>query len=694
MQSQEPSFIVKLLSKYDYPTKFIFISLLFAFSILVSNYFLFRSQYEKIEFARTELNGTKYQANLRRMLESVIKYQLLILQANREDPTSRSDLSLLQEQISMDFTNIKMLDSQMQNKFNTSAANFQEWNKSHLRPGEIEAKWNEILKNMNNGKSSEQTASRESILKDILSLFQYINDFSNLYFDPFMSSTYLADLNFIIIPNAQALIAQVTIQLASLSLENSFVLASDTRYKIAAKLALLEHYRELMREGVEKVILASKKLDHNVDVEYKIIEPLNQYLIELDAFLNFIKKNYLLTEKITERQYDVQTLSSKAIGAGFALWDISDEILVQILENRIMEYWKELLSVLLLSILCAVIGFSFGFIVMKAISVPLLRLLTAAKQLAGGDLSIRIPIAVEDEVGQVGMAFNQMVEALHELIGKLQWTGIQLTTSSTEISAAAKEQEATVVEQEATTKQIAVTAKEISATAKDFAKTMNTVSATAEQTSALASMVKSGLVKMEGAMRQMVEASTSIASKLAILNEKAGNITTVITTITKVADQTNLLSLNAAIEAEKAGEHGRSFAVIAREIRRLADQTANATFDIEKMVNEIVSAVSAGVMGVDKFNEEIHSGVNQVSVISDQLGKIIEQVQEVTESFESVNQGMQGQWVGAEQIYEAIMQLTSAAQQTTTSIRQFHNGIDQLNNAAQEMQTAVSKIKR
>ena len=135
----------------------------------------------------------------------------------------------------------------------------------------------------------------------------------------------------------------------------------------------------------------------------------------------------------------------------------------------------------------------------------------------------------------------------------------------------------------------------------------------------LAGSGQAGLARMEETMRQVMEAAGSINAKLAVLNEKAGNINQVVTTITKVADQTNLLSLNAAIEAEKAGEYGRGFAVVATEIRRLADQTAVATYDIEQMVKEMQSAVSAGVMGMDKFSEEVRRGMQEVQQVGGQL---------------------------------------------------------------------------
>ena len=194
-------------------------------------------------------------------------------------------------------------------------------------------------------------------------------------------------------------------------------------------------------------------------------------------------------------------------------------------------------------------------------------------------------------------------------------------------------------------------------------------------------------------MRQIMEASGSVTGKLAVLSEKTANINSVVTTITKVADQTNLLSLNAAIEAEKAGEYGLGFAVVAMEIRRLADQTAVATYDIEKMVKEMQSAVATGVMGMDKFSEEVRRGVEEIRHVSTHLAQIIHQVQTLTPRFQMVNEGMHAQASGAEQISETLHQLSEAAQQTAESLRQSNSAIEQLNGAARSLQASVARFQ-
>lgn len=320
----------------------------------------------------------------------------------------------------------------------------------------------------------------------------------------------------------------------------------------------------------------------------------------------------------------------------------------------------------------------------------ILESVTAA---ANGDLTGKLEIYSDDAIGQLARGVQSMIDSLNVLVAQVQRSGIQVTSSATQIAATAKEQEATVAEQAATVNQIVATTTEISATAKELVSTMDEVSTVAEGTAGAAANGQAGLQKMESTMHQVVEASTSIAAKLEVLNEKASNINTVVTTITKVADQTNLLSLNAAIEAEKAGEYGLGFSVVATEIRRLADQTAVATWDIEQMVKEMQAAVTAGVMSVERFSEEVRRSVDEVSTVSSGLAEIIDQVQALTPRFESVHEGMQFQSQGADQIKQAIEQLSESAQQTVESLRQSHASIDHLNEAAHMLQTGVSKFK-
>jgi methyl-accepting chemotaxis protein WspA len=212
-------------------------------------------------------------------------------------------------------------------------------------------------------------------------------------------------------------------------------------------------------------------------------------------------------------------------------------------------------------------------------------------------------------------------------------------------------------------------------------------------------------------MRQPVEPAGSISSELAVIREKADNITQVVTTITKVADQTNLLTINAAIEAEKAGEHGRGFRVVAREARRLADQTAVATLDIESRVQPagcrhclagrermpgpsfttarsendtmrtrtttvaalrtylVQGAVSAGVMQMDKFGDEVRSGVGRVAEVNGQAVQIIAGVAALSERFGSVNEGMNNQAAGARHTNEAMGSLAANVRQRAAAGR-------------------------
>jgi methyl-accepting chemotaxis protein WspA len=328
-----------------------------------------------------------------------------------------------------------------------------------------------------------------------------------------------------------------------------------------------------------------------------------------------------------------------------------------------------------------------------AVTRPLTHLTETLDRMRRGDFTQRLPLDGFDEFNELSRGLNRLADDLSALVGQVQRSGIQVNTTATQISSTAREQQSTAHEIAATTAEIGATSKEISATSNELVKTIDEVTHVADGTAQLANSGQASIGRMESTMRQIMEASGAITAKLAVLSEKTANINSVVTTITKVADQTNLLSLNAAIEAEKAGEYGLGFAVVAMEIRRLADQTAVATYDIEKTVKEMQSAVAAGVMGMDKFSDEVRRGVEEIRQVSTQFGQIIQQVQTLTPRFQSVNKGMHAQAAGAQQISETLAQLSEAVRQTADSLRQSNLAIEQLNEAARGLQAGVSRFK-
>jgi methyl-accepting chemotaxis protein WspA len=384
-------------------------------------------------------------------------------------------------------------------------------------------------------------------------------------------------------------------------------------------------------------------------------------------------------------EYDkIRALLSELVDKNKGEADTSTQLIVASVAQAREAILMSFAIALLLSIACI-------YYLLRSITRPLDGLVTAMGRMRQGDFTQRIDR--QDEFGALGQAFNGMADDLASLFGEVQKSGIRVTSSVTEIAATAKEQQTTANEIAVTTTEIGATSREISATSRELVKTMRDVSLVGEQTAALAGDGQTGLARMEETMRRVVDAAGSINAKLGVLNEKAGNINQMVSTITKVADQTNLLSLNAAIEAEKAGEYGRGFAVVASEIRRLADQTAVATYDIEQMVKEIHSAVSAGVMGMDKFSEEVRRGMTELQQVSGQLTEIIQQVQALAPRFDAVNEGMQAQATGAEQISEALTQLGQSARQTVESQAQSSRAIEDLNQVSSGLRSGVSRFK-
>jgi methyl-accepting chemotaxis protein WspA len=420
------------------------------------------------------------------------------------------------------------------------------------------------------------------------------------------------------------------------------------------------------------------------------------YRIANDEFLPLVgkgpdaqkKANELLNVKLRPKFYEFRQVNAEAVDL-IKKKTVADETAA--LENS--RFWSGLLvtgSILVV----AVMGFT-GWWVVGAV-VRSARLLNARlREMASGagDLTARVEVAGQDEMAQLAGGFNAVIGKIHTIVGKARESSLQLLSVASEIAATARQQEQTVQDLSASTTQVAASVREISATSQDLAGTMAEVNQSAGHAAELATRGRDNTTRMSSEMKQLVDSTASVSAKLGLIREKADSINTVITTITKVADQTNLLSINAAIEAEKAGEYGRGFLVVAREIRRLADQTAVATLDIETMVRQMQDAVSAGVMQMDKFADEVRSGVGQVALINQMTYEIIGEVQGLSGRFHLVAEGMKNQAVGAQQINDAMGQITEGARRSAQSVREFERATAHLRGSVEGLNQEIAQFK-
>ncbi|HAS89024.1 MAG TPA: methyl-accepting chemotaxis protein [Desulfovibrio sp.] len=358
---------------------------------------------------------------------------------------------------------------------------------------------------------------------------------------------------------------------------------------------------------------------------------------------------------------------------------------------------------------CVFIVVTLGFLLfgLNLIFSPVSQITNIAKEIASGDLenantSIRKMknmaegkffagrfIKPGNEIGNLVTSFETMISGLSELIGEVQSSGDNVSVAGNKIRSTAEHIDAAVNRQAASTNEVTATSRLIRKTSRDLLEVMSDVAESASESAHMAEALQSNIERREQSLVRLVDSTDSVSSRLAAINEKASRINHIVTTIARIADQTNLLSLNAAIEAEKAGQFGQGFSVVAREMRRLADQTVIAAEDIELMVRDMQSAVSSGVMEMETFNHEVRSSVDEVEQMSTDLGRIVDQVRVLKPRFVDVSRSMGDQADSAEQISDAMGDLSETAAGTTEYLEEFKRTVASLNYTVQSLSGAV-----
>lgn len=333
--------------------------------------------------------------------------------------------------------------------------------------------------------------------------------------------------------------------------------------------------------------------------------------------------------------------------------------------------------VLIFSILGILVALALGILISRLVSRPMVKMAAVANRIANGELnSGPVEVKNRDEIGDLATSLNEMVRSLRGLITEVRDTASQVAAASEELTASTEETTQSTQHIATTIQEVASGAEQQSVSTDETAKSVSelvagvqqiSVSAqgVAESASTAKSVASGGYESIERAINQMSSIHTTVdtlAGSVQALGKSSEEIGQIVGVITDIASQTNLLALNAAIEAARAGEHGRGFAVVADEVRKLAEQSANRAKQIVNLVQKIHSEMEVTVQTTEHAGDEVKTGLQLVNVAGESFASISKSVTDVSGQIVEVSAAVEEMAAGAEEMAHTVDAISKIAQ--------------------------------
>ncbi|MDR3539509.1 MAG: HAMP domain-containing methyl-accepting chemotaxis protein [Desulfosporosinus sp.] len=383
--------------------------------------------------------------------------------------------------------------------------------------------------------------------------------------------------------------------------------------------------------------------------------------------------------------------------------------------QNIEDYAISVKLIIAISIAAAILGLLLGIVVANLISNSIKKVLKSVERVAVGDLSIEdVVIKGNDEAGLLATSFNTMKNNLHGLVKQVAESSEQVAASSEELTAIAEQNTQASSQIAASIELVAQGTEKQSGAVNETSSAVEEISASTEEVAASSGEITRSMVETltttnagQKALNRVVEQMNSISTgtdrvqrsimELSTNSEKIGNI---IGVITGIADQTNLLALNAAIEAARAGEQGRGFAVVAEEVRKLAEQSREATKQIETLINQNKSDIGTAVIAMEDGASDVKVGMEVVNVAGQSFNEIAMLVENVSSQMEQISATIQQIASGNQQIVTSVREVDVISKETSDQAQTVSAGVEeqtasmeQVTSSAQSLSTLAFELQ-
>lgn len=352
------------------------------------------------------------------------------------------------------------------------------------------------------------------------------------------------------------------------------------------------------------------------------------------------------------------------------------------------------IALAVMGVVAVVFGLVIALNLSRSIAAPLALITRAAGKLAAGDLNpVELPVERRDEVGELARSFTRLTESLRDQIGNItEGVGV-VSAAAAQISSSTTQLAATSAETAAAVSETTTTVEELRQTALVASQKAKTVSESSQRAAQVALTGRRSVDDTVAEMNRIREQMESIAERMVRLNEQSQSIGQIVSTVEDLATQSNMLAVNAGIEAAKAGEHGRGFAVVAQEVRNLAEQSRQATLQVMAILQEIQKATNAAMLATEQGGKRVEAGATQASQAGQSIQALSSSVSDSAAAASQIAASSQQQLVGVDQVVSSMEGVKQASLQNADGAKQLEAAARNLKDLGERLSKLIQHYR-